>query len=150
MKGPTVMPRTASIMFSRIFPTARAELRRAMVAAEGGTFIYIPAPGLAYGGREMEYSRAAEVIRWIDRRMSVPRIVRVPGNSKRNSHTFRASYCVRFRGVTLAQGFRSIRAAAEWIAGNVARTEVGKVHHTGPCPECARSFGPHYTGPCEH
>jgi hypothetical protein len=54
--------------FHSTLKSARAQIRRAMIAAEGGSFIYVPAPGLAYGGRQIEYSRAAEIVRWIDAR----------------------------------------------------------------------------------
>lgn len=31
-----------------------------------------------------------------------------------------------------------------------ARRDAADDHDEGGCPECERSHGPHYTGPCDH
>jgi hypothetical protein len=38
------------------------------------------------------------------------------------------------------------------VCGDDSDTDLGKpcTDCDDPCPECARSYGPHYRGPCEH
>lgn len=36
------------------------------------------------------------------------------------------------------------------ITPDQARALLAIIEAHDQCPECSRSFGPHYTGPCEH